>query len=146
MKFLLGILTFCSLAAGAQTAEDSVKQTIRNMFDGMRTSDSALLSAAFAPGALLQSVDTRHGVSVVTEPIADFVAAVSRPHEKVYDERITYDVVRVDGDLAIAWTPYKFYVGEQFSHCGVNSFQLVRLGGAWKIQYIIDTRRRMACP
>ena len=42
-------------------------------------------------------------------------------------------------------TPYKFYVGEKFSHCGVNSFQLVKIRGEWKIQYIIDTRRRQNC-
>ncbi|HNA01067.1 MAG TPA: hypothetical protein PLN49_09415, partial [Ferruginibacter sp.] len=61
------------------------------------------------------------------------------------DERITFDVVRVDGALAIAWTPYKFYFNGKFSHCGVNSFQLVRFNGEWKIQYLIDTRRKAGC-
>jgi hypothetical protein len=147
MKLFFAILTFCSLGAGAQTAEDSVRQTIKNMFDGMRSSDSTLLKSAFAPGSVLQSVDSRKAdVRVITESISDFIASVSKPHDKVYDERITFDLVRVDGDLAIAWTPYKFYIGDQFSHCGVNLFQLVRLAGIWKIQYIIDTRRRADCP
>ena len=61
------------------------------------------------------------------------------------DERISFETVKVDGDLAIAWTPYKFYLGDQFSHCGVNSFQLVKLEGVWRIQYLIDTRRRQGC-
>lgn len=61
------------------------------------------------------------------------------------DERIQFDVVKVDGPLASVWTPYKFYFKGQFSHCGVNSFQLVRVNGEWKIQYLIDTRRRNDC-
>jgi len=54
-------------------------------------------------------------------------------------------VVKIDGPLAIVWTPYKFYFNGKFSHCGVNSFQLVRFNGVWKIQYLIDTRRRAGC-
>jgi hypothetical protein len=63
----------------------------------------------------------------------------------VADERITFETIKIDGPLAVAWTPYKFYYEGKFSHCGVNSFQLVRLNGAWKIQYLIDTRRRTGC-
>jgi hypothetical protein len=74
-----------------------------------------------------------------------FITAVTKPHKEIYDERITFDVVKTDGVLATAWTPYKFYVGEKFSHCGVNSFQLVKLDGNWKIQFIIDTRRKQPC-
>ena len=84
-------------------------------------------------------------MSVRSEAVNNFIAAVTKPHEEVYDERITFDLIRVDDGLAIAWTPYKFYVGEKFSHCGINSFQLVRLDGEWKIQYIIDTRKREGC-
>jgi hypothetical protein len=40
---------------------------------------------------------------------------------------------------------YKFYVGETFSHCGVNSFQLFKDKEGWKIIYLIDTRRKDPC-
>jgi hypothetical protein len=63
----------------------------------------------------------------------------------VYDERISFDLVKIDGELASVWTPYKFYAGEKFSHCGVDSYQLVKLNGEWKIQYLIDTRRKQGC-
>ena len=55
------------------------------------------------------------------------------------------EVVKIDGALASVWTPYKFYFNGKFSHCGVNSFQLVRMNNTWKVQYIIDTRRRVGC-
>jgi len=61
------------------------------------------------------------------------------------NERITFEIVKVDADLASVWTPYQFYYKDKFSHCGVNSFQLVRLQGIWKIQYLVDTRRKTDC-
>jgi hypothetical protein len=53
--------------------------------------------------------------------------------------------VLIDGNLASVWTDYKFYIGEKFSHCGVNSFQLFKGDDGWKIIYIIDTRRKDNC-
>jgi hypothetical protein len=42
--------------------------------------------------------------------------------------------------MATVWTPYTFYYKGQYSHKGINSFQLVKLKEGWKIQYLIDTR------
>jgi len=147
MRYLLIILTICTLKASAQNDEAAVKATVNTLFEGMRKSDSALLRKAFAPGAIMQTVakPKAGGTMVRTDSVEAFIRQVSTPHTEVYDERIQFGAVHIDGDLASAWTPYKFYVGEKFSHCGVNSFQLVRLNGEWKIQYIIDTRRREGC-
>jgi hypothetical protein len=51
-------------------------------------------------------------------------------------------VIRIDASLAIVWAPYEFYYKGKYSHKGVDSFQLVRVNGVWKIQYLIDTRRK----
>ena len=61
------------------------------------------------------------------------------------DERIAFDGIKIDGPMATAWTPYNFYFNGKFSHCGVNNFVLVKQDNGWKIQYIIDTRRRQGC-
>ena len=147
MRYLLLILTFCTLKAAAQGEEASVKAAVNRLFEGMRTGDTAILRAAFAPGAILQTIarNKAGNVAVRTDSVAAFVTSLGQPHAEVYDERITFGQVLIDADLATVWTPYKFYVGDKFSHCGVNSFQLVQLSGAWKIQYIIDTRRREGC-
>lgn len=147
MKQLLLILTLLSTKAFGQSKEDSVKQTINRFFEGMRNADSSLIKGSLADGAFLQTIaKTKEGKMVVrTESLADFIVAVTKPHPEVYDERITFETIKTDADLASVWTPYQFYVGEKFSHCGVNSFQLARLNGEWKIQYIIDTRRKENC-
>ena len=141
------ILTLCTLNCFAQDDESAIKTVINKMFDGMRKTDSSLIRSAFAPKAILQTIaKTKEGkVFVRSEVVDSFIMAVTRPHKEVYDERITFDLVKVDAELAIAWTPYQFFINEKFSHCGVNSFQLVKIDGQWKIQYLIDTRRRQDC-
>lgn len=131
----------------AQTTEDSIKVTISKLFDGMRNGDAALLRSAFADSAILQSIArNKEGKTIIAnEALNDFADFVSKQTKGAADEQITYDVIKIDGPLAIVWTPYKFYLNGKFSHCGVNSFQLVRINKEWKIQYLIDTRRRAGC-
>ena len=150
MKLFYLVLTFfCSVSVckAQETEISAIKQTINNLFDGMRKSDTALLRSAFAEGAMLQSVNkNKQGqVGIQTEPLDSFIYFIAKPHSIVYDERITFDLIKVDQDLAIAWTPYKFYLSDKFSHCGVDSYQLVKINGVWKIQYLIDTRRKDNC-
>ncbi len=147
MKHIFIILTFVSATALAQYDEAAVKQTVNKLFEGMMKSDTSLIRTAFSSGAVLQTVvKNREGkVIVETEPLDSFLVAIARPHTEIYDERITFDVIKIDGELAAVWAPYKFYLGEKFSHCGVDSFQLVKLNGEWEIQYLIDTRRRQNC-
>ncbi len=148
MRYIAVFLTILAALqeTKAQTATDSVKQTVNNLFTAMRTSDTVLLRSAFSNEAILQTITNAVGQTKVrTDKVDAFVQSVGRPHTEVYDERIVFERVDVDGDLASVWTPYKFYIGTNFSHCGVNSFQLVRLNGEWKIQYLIDTRRKEPC-
>jgi hypothetical protein len=47
--------------------------------------------------------------------------------------------VRLNGDLAIVAGRYTFYVGEKFSHCGTNTFNLVRTESGWRIANAAST-------
>jgi ketosteroid isomerase-like protein len=147
-KILLSLLLCCgfSFALKAQTAEDSVKAVINKLFDAMRNADSKGVVACFADSAILQSVSDRNDtVRISTDPVKEFADFISTVKKGDADERITFDVIRVDGALAIAWTPYQFYHKGNFSHCGADSYQLVRIDHEWKIQYLIDTRRKQGC-
>jgi hypothetical protein len=131
----------------AQTAEDSIKAAVNKLFTGMKNSDPAMIRASFTDSAVLQTIArTKEGVTYVrNESVANFAQSISTIPKNAADERITFETIRIDGPLAIAWTPYNFYFDGKFSHCGVNSFQLVRINGEWKIQYLIDTRRKAGC-
>jgi hypothetical protein len=149
MKYFLIVLTIvlCGINTKAQTAEDSVKTVINKLFTGMKTADASLLKTCFADSMILQTIsrDKAGKLIVKNEDPAGFIDFISKEAPGNADERITFDVVKVDGPLAIAWTPYNFYYKGEFSHCGVNSFQLVRFNNEWKIQYLIDTRRKQGC-
>ncbi|MCC2546251.1 nuclear transport factor 2 family protein [Hymenobacter sp. BT175] len=147
--FLSLLLTCGTPAAFAQTSAaetEAVKKTITTFFDGMRRADSTLIRSTLAPGVILHSISSKSSSPrVEVENVNGFLKAVGTPHKEVYDERISFERVLIDANLASVWTPYQFYVGSKFSHCGYNSFQLVKLAGSWKIVHIIDTRRKENC-
>ena len=150
MKRILILLTatiFISTNTKAQSPEDSVKAVVNQLFAAMKGANAAMLKEAFADSAVLQTIRRKQDGTffVQDEKISDFVEQIGKAKKDSLDERITFETVKIDGPLAIAWTPYKFYYAGNFSHCGVNSFQLVRINGRWKIQFLIDTRRRQGC-
>ncbi|HMK04567.1 MAG TPA: nuclear transport factor 2 family protein [Ferruginibacter sp.] len=147
-KFFLFLMVMnCAGIVNAQTAEDSVKAAVNKLFDAMKNADAAGVKNAFADSAVLQTITrNKEGNTVVrNEEVAGFADFVGKQAKGAADERIVFDLIKIDGPLAIAWTPYKFYFNGNFSHCGVNSFQLVRFKNEWRIQYLIDTRRKAGC-
>jgi len=150
LSILLIIAYTSTLSAQAPTyisAEQAVIKTIQTLFDGMRAGDSTMLRSVLHPSAHMQSSFTnKDGLAVLREGSVDkWVQSVGTPHDKIYDEKIWSYKVRVDDNLASAWTDYSFFLGEQFSHCGVNAFHLVNTVDGWKISHITDTRRRESC-
>lgn len=146
--FFISLTTlFWAAAANAQTAEDSVKAVVNNLFTAMKTADKTLFATTFSDNAILQTITrNKEGKTVVqTDNVAEFASFVGGLKKDSADERISFETIKIDGPLAIVWTPYNFFHNGKFSHCGVNSFQLVRFEGTWKIQYLIDTRRKAGC-
>ena len=131
----------------AQKTADSVKAVVKQLFDGMKNSDAASIRSAFADSAILQTIgrNAKGDVRVQNENIADFAESISQLKKGAADEQIVFESIKIDGPLAIVWAPYKFYFNGKFSHCGVDSFQLVFINGQWRIQYLIDTRRKQPC-
>jgi len=131
----------------AQTTEDSVKAVVKQLFEGMKNSDAGMIQSAFADSAILQSVGkSKEGKTVIeNERVDEFAKLISGLKKGAADEQVVFESVKIDGQLAMVWAPYKFYFEGKFSHCGVDSFQLVFVNGQWKIQYLIDTRRKQPC-
>ena len=137
----------CFLSAKSQNTEDSVKVAVNRLFDAMKNSDSAMLISSFADSAVLQTISSNKNgeVLITNESIKGFAHSIGSAPKGWLDERIKFDIIKIDGPLASVWTPYSFYYNGRFSHCGVNSFQLIKTINGWKIQYIIDTRRKEGC-
>ncbi|HEY1869713.1 MAG TPA: hypothetical protein VGG71_01575, partial [Chitinophagaceae bacterium] len=72
------VLTLLKIT-NAQTAEDSVKVAVNQLFEGMKNSDASMIRNAFADSAILQSVGrNKDGKTVVqNENIDDFAKMIS---------------------------------------------------------------------
>jgi hypothetical protein len=105
------------------------------------------VKSAFSSNAIMHAFARNQEGKIIVkeEKPAEFAMVVGQAKAGSLDERIQFEKILIDGPMASVWTPYQFYYEGKFSHCGVNSFQLVRLEGGWKIQYIIDTRRKTGC-
>ena len=126
---------------GSTTSEKEVKQVIQNMFQAMLQADTTLLKTCFSDKVIFQTIVNKlEGVVIKTESINDFIQSIGKQTPNVLDERIEFGAIQMDELMATVWTPYTFYYKGQYSHKGVNSFQLVKLKEGWKIQYLIDTR------
>ena len=144
---LLASLCFQNVSQ-AQSDEDQIKAVINTMFDGMREGDSTKVHSVFSDEVVMKTIarNRESGELMVRESLLqNFLNAVGTPHDNVWNEKVLSFKINIDGPMATAWTPYEFYSGEKFSHCGVNNFTLFNAGSGWKIIYLIDTRRREGC-
>ena len=146
--FFLAISLLIASPVFAQPSDEAaVKTTINQLFAGMQKADSTMLKTLFTPSARLQTVVSKQGdVSVKDDAISMFINSISKAKAGTLDERLSGMEIKIDGELATAWTPYVFYFQDKKSHCGVNAFTLVKMNESWKIQTIIDTRRKENCP
>jgi len=149
MKRILFCLFFgMAFHVHAQSENAAVEGAIRQFFNGMHASDSLMIRKVTFPETTLQSVMlTADGKGQVrSTKFNDFVKQIGTPVAgRKIEERISQYTIHVDGPLATAWTPYTFWVNDAFSHCGVNTFTLVKSPSGWKIWSIMDTRRKGDC-
>jgi len=139
-------LSLGSVPVAAQGDEREVLAVVQQLFDAMRARDTAKMRSLLHPAARLASPGVRNGTFAVTVESPDaWLGQVGRSTGGAPDERISGAEVKVDGALASVWAAYSFYIGERFSHCGVDAFHLVRMPEGWRIIDLADTRRREGC-
>lgn len=129
--------------------EKEVEGVIKTFFEGFHKADTILMKQTMAEELIFQTASkNKEGKDILrTDNVNDFIKAIGSglPMIDKWEERILSYTVKVDGNMANAWTKYEFWLDGKFSHCGVNSFQLFNDNGTWKIIYLIDTRRKSSC-
>ncbi|WP_159477459.1 nuclear transport factor 2 family protein [Chryseobacterium sp. 18068] len=138
-KIIIILLLLSSFCFGQKTDSDLVKESVEKLFTGMKNADTIMIKSVFVDNAILQTI-TKSDV-VKTEKLQNFLSSFSKLSKNDADEKIKFEAIHIDGNLASVFTPYEFYYKGKFSYCGANSFQLVKQNNVWKIQYLIDTRR-----
>lgn len=143
---IMNLYTFSATNDPSESPEDEVEQLIIDFFEAMRSSNGDLMSSYLFEGATLHTVvSSDNGSRLQQTDIQAFLSSVSETEAGSLDEQLTFIGARADGNLATAWMGYRFYNSGEFSHCGVNSMNLIRQESGWKIFSIVDTRRTDGC-
>jgi ketosteroid isomerase-like protein len=81
--------------------------------------------------ALVLSAGTRDGAAVYNA--RDRAAERAQTFDRDIVERGFDPEVRISGPVATVWLPYDLYIDGDWSHCGVDTFTLVRTADGWRI-------------
>ena len=120
-------------------------EVVHDLFVHMKAGNADAMAGLMHDEVRLITTGERDGIPVARVVDVDGWLEGVGSSERVLDERL-YDVeVRIEGGLASVWARYDLYVDGMHSHCGVDSFQLVRTEAGWRIIEIADTRTREGC-
>ncbi|WP_299261633.1 nuclear transport factor 2 family protein [uncultured Aquimarina sp.] len=128
--------------------QKNAKQTILDFFEGFHKGDTVQIKSTIDPNMAMQTISKgKDGkIKTVQTDIRKFLEIIhNRSKDQKWFEKLLSFKIDADANIAQIWTPYEFYVNDQFSHCGVNIFQLFNNGTTWKIIAIADTRKREGC-
>ncbi len=151
MKKILWSLIFALAVyswAGAQTASKNdagaeAAAIADKLFAAMRAKNADAIRALFMPEGQLVAIDrprTGEGLSKTRVFTADsFAKAISESKAPEFIEKMAQPRVEIFGDMALVFGRYTFHVGDKFSHCGTNSFHMVRTADGWKIANAAST-------
>ncbi|TKD65891.1 nuclear transport factor 2 family protein [Flavobacterium sp. ASW18X] len=145
---LVILYLFTNALGFSQSPEEQVKKAITIFFKGFHAKDSLMMKQVVADHVVVQTTSvTQEGKTLFkTEDIHTLYKNIASIPAKVeFKEELTNFSIQVDRTMANAWVDYTFFLNKEFSHCGVNSFQLINFDGNWKIIYLIDTRGKEGC-
>ncbi|WP_232829185.1 nuclear transport factor 2 family protein [Aureibaculum luteum] len=142
--YFFGFFLMFHFAFAQSNDEVEIKEVIDVFFAGLHAGDTLKIREAVGDKIIMQSVNDSGLKSVIFNDFLKNIASINPETTKIKEKIISLNI-KSDGVMANAWTPYDFYINSEFSHCGINSFQLVKIEGSWKIIYIIDTRRKDNC-
>ena len=146
------MLAACGPAASNETANtpdmatsaerEAILAAVQGIFDALATGDGEILREIMHPDVLMHSVErAADGARSSSTSTRDELIARLEGSETVLTERMWDPEVRVSGDLAMVWTPYDFYVGDDLSHCGADALLLTRNDDeSWTIVALSWTR------
>lgn len=121
---------------------EAILAAVQGIFDALAAGDGEILREIMHPDVLMHSVErAADGTRSSSTSTRDELIARLEGSETVLTERMWDPEVRVSGDLAMVWTPYDFYVGDDLSHCGADALLLTRNGDeSWTIVALSWTR------
>ncbi len=137
------LLAFCFLPFARAASDDrSPTATVQRLFDAMSAHDADAARALFIPQASLFSVRP-DGIAVAI-PYEKWLEHLSVSKDS-WLERIWNPKLLEHDSIAVVWAEYDFHLNGKFSHCGIDSFNLLKTAAGWKIAAVADTHEVSRC-
>ncbi len=127
-------------ATDVQRAE--ILATVQGVFDALG-GDADKLSEVMMPDVTMRSNNIEEDGTVTSststvEGLRDrIVSSGSTMVERMFDSQ-----VMVSGPIATVWTPYDFYTGGEFSHCGIDVVTLLHTQDGWRVMSLDWSRQQ----
>jgi len=149
-RFLLTLFfcgPLCTSGAHADEADEkaAVVDVVKVFFEAMTAKDVAQSSAVMTPDGVLYGYrENDDGLQIVRPTHANYLEGLAgRENELV--ERFWDPEVLLHDRMAVVWTPYDLYIDGDFSHCGIDSFSLLKTNEGWKITGIVFSMEAENC-
>jgi Domain of unknown function (DUF4440) len=149
LLIVLALLPCCALGQAARSEDKSdageALAVVNRLFDAMRAKDAEAMRALFSAEGQLTATQRRDGQPNLHVYNSAAFAKLIVESKGVLKERMYKPETLVSGDLAQVRGRYGFYVDDRFSHCGMNSFHLMRTADGWKIVSAASTIELDGC-
>ena len=142
---LLVALALTTEPTKAQEDREAILAKVQQFFDALELSDTAAgREAVLLEGQYFRLRDVGDSLDLVRTPHATFLSNLAAG-DNDFLERMWDPTVLQHGRMAVVWTPYDFYRAGEFSHCGVDVFNLIRTNAGWRISGIMYTVEPTGC-
>jgi hypothetical protein len=143
MRLLIALL----LCAGPQLAQSSDEKdavaAAQKLFDAMAAHDAAVMRSVLLPDARLYAVRDDRPPSAT--PGDAFASQLGAATGGMLERFTSPPRVLIRGRMAQVWGEYEFLRDGKFSHCGVDSFSLLKTADGWKVAAIAYTAETKGC-
>lgn len=146
IRSLMALLLVAATPVAADPKTD-VLAAVDGALTAITTNDAALFEKVMLPDAIVIAQNYAPGSGALKTrrlSVAELADRMRKAMTRI-DERRTATTVLVQRDLAHVWADYTLDIDGKRRHCGVDSFGLVKLDGAWRINSLTWTAEPDGC-
>jgi len=126
-------LEFNSTLLPTDATTDSIKYVVTELLNAISTNDSTKAKRLVLEEGHVMRVSKKAGDNNISfRSNRTFIEQTGNRTIDIH-ERMWNPIIIYRGDIAIAWTTYDLHINNKFSHCGAETFNLVRKDNRWLI-------------
>jgi hypothetical protein len=133
-------ILFMACNLSAQIAEETaVKNAVQTFFKAISKKSAEIASSVLnKDGFMFEAKKGDKTVTVGMTSFQDFIKKLPTFTGELLEEMHNPKIF-VHGNIAVVWTPFTFHRNGEYSHSGLDTFQLIKTDGGWKIFSIMYT-------